>query len=91
MLFGLRDCLTGNPVRFASFSEIPNQEQSSGESQKRYDPHRRYLFFGGPRSPYLGLQIFGIMLIGLGFTSLSKGISYSWAWSGHPLRTWGWG
>ncbi len=49
--------------------QVPNQKTGPQQGEEGRDPRRRYLFFGGIGSPYLGLQIFGIMLAGLGFAS----------------------
>lgn len=95
MPLGLFDSSDGYSVGFPSFSEVPHQQRSSEEGQNRGDPGGRYLFFGGIRSPYLGVQILGIMVVGFGFTFLSVlGITralddldrkrrvYGWLWLG---------
>jgi hypothetical protein len=60
------DALVYGGVRRQWFrkGECPN------EAKDRSCPSGRYLFIGGIRSPYLGLQIFGIILVGFCFAIL---------------------
>ena len=61
----------GDSVGLASLPKVPDQKRGPSETQNRCDPRGRYLFFGGLGSPYLGVRIFCIMLVGFGFTLLS--------------------
>ena len=61
----------GRLRRLAGFAERPDDQQRSSERQTGRTPTQKYLFFGGIRSPYLGIQVLGIMLVGFGFACLS--------------------
>ena len=60
----------GSLSRLASFPEGPHEQASADERKDGSGQGCRYLFFGGIRGPYLGVQILGVMLIGFGFTRL---------------------
>ncbi len=55
----------------ARFNQSPNDQTRSHERQNGGEPRRKYLLFGGIGSPYLGLQVFGIVILAFGFTCLS--------------------
>ena len=55
---------------FTGLSKVDVQQDSTGECQNCAKPSKRYLFFGGVSSPYLGIQIAGLMFAALGFSAL---------------------
>ena len=92
-------------ISFPSLVKCPNNQQGSNKAKKSSNPSRKYLIFGGIRSPYLGIQIAGIMLLAFGFTaiasySLFRRFNYGnrkWRWillglasSACALFFWGW-
>lgn len=61
----------GDSVRPARYDEVPDKQDGSSERKPRCSGGWRYLFFNGICGPYLGIQIGGIMCVGLGFAILS--------------------
>jgi hypothetical protein len=59
-----------NDVSPSRFSETPYNQKRTEKRENGPEPSRKYLFFGGISSPFLGLQIFGIVLVGFGFACL---------------------
>jgi len=88
---GLLNSSMSDPVGLARFGEVPNQERRPKDRQNRSNAHRRYLLFGGLSSPYPGIQILGIMLIGLCLTLLSvRGITWALDDLDRKRRIYGW-
>ncbi len=65
-VIALRDSV-GTP----RFEQSPNDQKSSKATENRSNPGRKYLLFGGIRSPYLGIQIAGIVIAAGGFSALA--------------------
>ena len=99
-IFLLRDAVVA-----PSFIQSPNNEQSSDAAKHRSDPSRKYLFFGGVRSSYLGIQIACLVLVGFTLSALAgyslfRRFNYGnkkWRWSllaliscASALIFWGW-
>jgi hypothetical protein len=59
--------LDSSSRRLTSFAQRPDQEDGREGGNDNGSPSGRYLFLGGIRGPYLGVQIAGVMLVGFGF------------------------
>lgn len=57
--------------RFSCFPEGPYQQKSAEKTESSARPRREYLVFGGIGSPYLGVQIVGIVFAAFGFSALT--------------------
>lgn len=78
-------------VGLPGFRQIPDQEDGPGKREEGRNPSEPDLFFGGVRSPYLGVQIFSLMLVGFGFAFLSVfGIRRALDDLDLKRRRWGW-
>lgn len=72
----------------AGFVESPNNKGGSGEAENSPKPRRKYLFFGGIRSPYLGIQIAGIVLAAFSLSALTGFCLFRTFNYGHGKRLW---
>lgn len=54
-----------------SFQQRPNQKAGAEGAEGRPNPRREYLVFGGISSPYLGIQIAGIVLLAFACCSVT--------------------
>lgn len=80
--------ITGDLVRFLRFQQCPDNQASADEAEESGKPRRKYLFFGGISSPYLGLQIAGIVGAAFGLSACC-GYSLFRAFN-HGNRKWRW-
>lgn len=53
-----------------SLQQRPQEQEGASSAEYHGQPSGRYLVFGGIRSPYLGIQIGGIMACGVAFLAL---------------------
>ncbi len=63
--------VASNLVGLSRKAQGPNDEYRSDETENGSEPSRRYLFFGGLGSPYLGIQIAGIVLAAFSLSALT--------------------
>ena len=68
---GLSDTAIGKPERY-------EQAKESDKGQSNCPAPKTYLFFGGIRGPYLGLQIFALTLVGVAFAGVgARGVIWA--------------
>lgn len=76
-------------TRFARFEQSPHEKSGAERTKDRAHPSREYLFFGGIRSPYLGVQIAGVVLAAFGFSALASYCFFRAFNNFHGKWTWG--